>query len=210
MNGAATPPRRQGFGSKRLFVLSWRLGGLAAFLLGLTGCERGALMHWLSSMGVGGDHESPTSPGSLRLHEVDCPAGLTRCVGGVIEVSEASRHPDPCKGSPESCLCPWTAAGRCDGSCVVNDLALPFTVAQARAQLCATGATDPAVALPPPLGAAPAARCDERYRCTGSNIIDCNLSRVVATCTRGCVEEAITLDEEGVDDRTAVQLLCSR
>ena len=93
---------------------------------------------------------------------------------------------------------------------MVDDVALPFTVAQARAQLCATAASDPPVAVPPPLGDMPVARCEERYRCAGSNVVDCNLSRVVAVCTRGCVEEAMTVDEEGVHDRAAVEIMCSR
>jgi hypothetical protein len=204
--------------------ISWRRGGLAALLLLLTSCERGALMNWLLSLGVGGDHGSPTERGSFKLHEVDCPAGLARCVDGVIELSQAGRHPEPCSGSPESCLCPWSVVGRCDGACVAGDVAVPFTVSQAKAQLCAQGPMDAPVAAPPPLGAVapvqvargpsatptPSPCEDERYRCSDGRVIDCGGGRIVASCLRGCAVDGATLDDESVGEAAAVLLLCSR
>jgi hypothetical protein len=207
---------RQGWRGSVFFPPTWRLGGLAA-LLSVAGCERGSLARWLISIGVGADHGSPTEPGSVRLHEVDCPAGLARCVGGIVQMSRAFRHPEPCKGSPEACACPWQIEGRCSGGCVADDIAIPFTRVQALAQLCTPGAGDPTVGGPPPLGTPPPMVCgDERYRCSGSTVVSCDASRaasqgrIVAFCTRGCVEEGTALDDESLTDATAVLLFCSR
>jgi hypothetical protein len=194
-----------GRGGKRLAVLS-------ALVIAVAGCERGALAHWLTSLGVGADH-GPTEPGSVRLHEVDCPPGLARCVGGVVQMSQAFRHPEPCKGSPEACACPWQIVGRCDTRCVSDDVSIPFTPGQALTQLCTPGAGDPAVGNPPPMGTpAPVACGDERYRCSGSKVVSCGAgdTKIVAFCARGCVEEGTTLDDEAVSDASAVLLLCAR
>ena len=182
-----------------------------AALLSLAGCERGWLMNWLTAHGVGEDRQSPSQPGSLRLREVDCPAGLARCVEGAIQVSRAFRHPEPCKGVAEECACPWQLVGRCAGGCVADGVSLPLAAERAERQLCALVPTDPPVAEPPPLGSSPPVSCsDEPYRCVGSWVLACPARRVVAKCTRGCAEEGETLDDPSVDDPAAVYLLCSR
>jgi hypothetical protein len=167
-------------------------------------------MSWLTSR-KSEDQPSPTQRGSLRLQEVDCPAGLARCVEGAVEIAQVFRHPEPCTGQAEQCACPWQVVGRCPGACVSDGVSLPLTAARAVRQLCAPGPADPAAGQPPPLGSPPPVACgDEPYRCTGSKVVACPAARIVASCTTGCSEEGQTLDDPVVDDPAAVYLLCSR
>jgi hypothetical protein len=84
-------------------------------------------------------------------------------------------------------------------------------VQAATKQLCGPVPTDPIVAAPPPLGTPPPVACsDERYRCTGSKVVECAGARILAVCARGCSEEGAGLDDESVSDAAAVYLLCSR
>ncbi len=188
--------------------------GLPIFLflvLLSAGCERGWLTSWLASHGVGEGNEVPSSPGSLRLHWADCPAGLARCVEGAVELSQAFRHPEPCKGGPESCACPWQTVGRCPGACVADEVSVPLSVERASKQLCAIGPGEPPVAQPPPLGTPPTVICgEEPYRCAQSEVVGCPSGQIIATCLRGCASEGEALDDPTVDATAAVYLLCSR
>ena len=190
-----------------------RVAALAACsfcVVALAGCDRGWLMNWLKGHGVGEDHR-PTEPGSLHLQEVDCPAGLARCVGGAIEVAQAFRHPFPCPGGSEACDCPWQVVAKCGGPCVADAVPLALAPPKATRQLCAVGPSDAPVAHPPPLGTPPPVECgDEPYRCAKSSVIACPSARIVAVCANGCAEESTTLDDPGVDDAAAVYLLCAR
>lgn len=172
----------------------------------LAGCERGSLTHWLASRGL----LDPGRVGALRLDEVDCPAGILRCVEGVVELAQASRHPDPCRGSAEMCACPWQVVGRCETDCVSDGTAILLTGPRAQDRLCAPGPLERLAAPPPPGMPAPAACGEELFRCMHSIVMGCNPPRVVASCLRGCAEEEETLVEEGVDDSAAVSFLCSR
>jgi hypothetical protein len=184
---------------------------LVAAFLSLAGCERGALMNWLLSLGAGEGRSGSNPVGSLRLNQVDCPAGLVRCVDGVVELAQAYRHADPCQGSSETCSCPWQFVGRCDGGCVSDGLAVSMTAARAAAQLCSPGDLDPSPAVPQLAANPPTVSCgDERFRCTGAKVIACAPPRFVASCIHGCAEEDATLDEEGMGDSVAVNILCAR
>jgi hypothetical protein len=166
-------------------------------------------MSWLTSHEV--DPHSSSKGGSLRLHEIDCPAGLARCVEGAIEISQPFRHPDPCKGGVELCACPWQVVGRCPGACVADGVSLAVTPSRAERQLCAVGPADSPVAQPPPAGSpAPVSCGEEPYRCSEAKVVACPAQRVVAVCLKGCAEEGETLDEPSVDDAAAVYFLCSR
>ncbi len=183
---------------------------LFATATALPACRRGWLADWLSGHGVGEDRQSPSLPGSLHLQEVDCPAGLTRCVDGVITVAQAFRHPEPCKGSPEQCTCPWQVIGRCEVGCVADGVSTPIPLALARAQLCATLPGAPPLALPPRIGTVASGCGDEGYRCSGTTVWDCRTKQAVATCARGCAEEEGQLDDPSANEQAAVGILCSR
>jgi hypothetical protein len=189
----------------------WRRAlGLLGLLSGVA-CERGGLTNWF--VGHGLVHRDGARSESLRMNEVDCPAGLVRCVEGIIEVAKASRHPEPCKEGSEGCACPWLRVGRCEHGCVSDGVGISFQ--GARTQVCLPGAEDPLVGVSPPLGAASPSRpptpCGgELFRCDHSMVIACAPQRVLANCLRGCVEEPSTLDDEAIGEAAAVNLLCAR
>ena len=183
-----------------------------AFLLFfLGGCQRGCASEWLAAHGIGQDPKSGAASGSLRLDEVDCAGGLARCVGGALELSQAFRHPEPCTGPAERCVCPWETADRCENGCVAEGLEVPLSLARAKRQLCSPLPSAPPAARPPAPGVLAPAPCgDEGYRCTGASVVECDPLRVLAICTRGCAEEGETLEDPDLLGPAAVALLCDR
>jgi hypothetical protein len=147
------------------------------------------------------------------MNALDCPDGLARCVDGVIEVSRLATIALPCNAPADKCQCPWDRIGNCDHGCVVDDLDLVMPRTRAFAQLCAPAAAD-VIARPPAQGIAlPSGVCGgELYRCVGGTIVVCNDGPgdpiALATCVRGCAEEASALDEEGLTKDQVAALLC--
>ncbi len=182
----------------------------------LPACERGCLWRALTST------EERTAPGGawLGLNEVDCPDGLARCSGGVVQTSVGARRPSPCHGTAEACACPWTVADRCpDGlACVADGLELPAALEMGVTQLCSPSPLSPPVARPAaadaPLDLAETRSCDgEAFACVGSHVVACTpAARVVGTCAKGCASEtglggALA---ERLNDRQASAILCAR
>ena len=144
---------------------------------------------------------------------VDCPDGLARCEAGEVEVSRLAAIPQPCKGQPKDCACPWERIATCPGEvCVADGVELVVERSHAAAQLCAPGADAGPLSLAPPPGALPTTPCDEGelYKCAGGNVVGCSANAVLAQCLRGCAAEGTGIDEEGVDREAAVAILCSR
>ena len=196
---------------------------LGLFAVCLPACERGCVSTWLRDHGVAG-RPSPSSAASFPVNGVDCPDGLARCVGGVVEVSRVSRYELPCSGSPESCMCPWDSLGDCPRGCAAEGVEAVIARDRAFAQLCAPDPSDPteafarpAAGVPPPPGA-----CEEGgIRCIASLVVACRESalggagdvltpRTVAVCLRGCAHEGDAIDEEDVADEAAARILCAR
>jgi len=185
---------------------------LACLTMALPACERGCLSSWLSEHQIGGH----SAPGMEQLRFVDCPDGLARCVGGVVEVSRLARHPEPCSGSTEACSCPWDKGEACASGCVAEDVEVVLDRARGRQQLCAPAKGEayairgaPGPAERPPCG-------DERYRCTQAFVFACDPAatdheaRAVAQCLKGCAASGMTLDDDRLDDDAAMALLCAR
>jgi hypothetical protein len=188
------------------------LGLALALVLSVGGCQRGCLLSWLEQQGAAPDPRGIRVGGSLELQYVDCPDGLARCVDGVVESSRLFRHPDPCSGPVASCACPWDRVSPCSLGCVSEGAEVVLDPERAAHQLCVP-APDQLYARPAFGPAASDKGCgDERYHCVASVVIACDQSPVhaVAGCVRGCVAEGQTLDDDGVSDREAVALLCSR
>lgn len=159
--------------------------------------------------GIGTDPNSGAVAESLGL--VDCPPGLARCVGSVVELSQAFRHPEPCTGPAERCACPWEILGRCESGCVADDLEVPILADRATRQLCSPSPAEPPAAYPPPLRIPTLEVCgDERYRCDGGRVVECGPPRLIAICNRGCAEEGETLDDATLNGPMAILLLCDR
>jgi hypothetical protein len=159
---------------------------------------------------VGSEGRRPP-PGAGALNAVDCPDGLARCTGGIVEVSRLTAIPQPCRGTPEQCACPWERAGECDRGCVVDGLEVVMERPRARAQLCApevdAGGSARVLAVTSP------GRCEDEqlYRCAAGAVVACAEGAVVAMCNRGCVAEgAFVGDEQPVSREAAFALLCSR
>lgn len=179
------------------------------FPFSLSACQRGCASSWLGEHGVGPEGVSP--PGAAPLGAIDCPDGLGRCSGGVVEVSRLTSIPQPCKGSPESCACPWDRLGDCEEGCVVDDVDVVIERDVALRQLCAPHGDAGAVARVLPEQSP--AGCDEAelYRCVGGSIIACKEHAVVASCARGCVRDGASLDDDTpVRREAAFAILCSR
>jgi hypothetical protein len=172
-------------------------------------CERGCARRWLDEHATG---EPPSSgKGSLPLNAIDCPDGLARCSGGVIEASRLARIPQPCQGRPEACTCPWDRVGDCDRGCVADDVELVIPRERALPQLCAPD-RDAGAFTRGPAGEVPRG-CDEGqlYRCAAGSVVACHENAVVATCVRGCFEEGAAIDEdEPIEREAAFAILCSR
>ncbi len=151
------------------------------------------------------------------MGSVDCPDGLARCVGGVVEASRLFSHPEPCSGSREACECPWDRLGPCTAGCVAEDVEVVLPRPQASLQLCApTGeavyAVPQAGETPPALPTEAGTDCsDQRYLCHGGQVVACEPAlHVVAGCIKGCAVEGMTLDDDALADPAAVALLCLR
>jgi hypothetical protein len=183
------------------------LGVFAVFLL--CGCERGCAKSWLGERGVG--NEGPVQQGGPTLHAIDCPDGLARCNGGVVEASRLTSIPLPCKGPVEQCTCPWERAGECDRGCVADGLDVVADRSHALTQLCAP--EPDAGALIRLLREQAPGECDEEtlYRCTGGAVVSCAERAVVGRCIRGCFAEGASIGGEGpVPREAAFAILCSR
>ena len=61
-------------------------------------------------------------PGAAPLQAIDCPDGLARCIGGVVEVSRLATIAQPCRAAPEACACPWDRVGDCEQGCVGDEV----------------------------------------------------------------------------------------
>lgn len=188
----------------------WRLGGLFLLSLSAAGCERGCARHWLD------EHATEEPPakgrGSLPMNAVDCPDGLARCSGGVVVASRLARIPQPCRGRPEQCTCPWDRVGDCDTRCVADELEVVVPRDRAVRQLCAPGGDAGALTRTPATGEA-ARGCEEGqlYRCAAGSVVACHDNAVAATCVRGCFEEGAAIDDdEPVEREAAFAILCSR
>lgn len=194
-------------------------GAALVALLSLTcACERGCAKGWFEKHGVGEQGFAPQ--GAAPMNALDCPDGLARCTGGVVEASRLASIPQPCKGGPETCVCPWERLGSCERACVVDGLEMVVDRALALPQLC-TPAVDSGTLARIATGAdAPQpADCDEdvAYRCSGGAVVACAEHRVVATCERGCFAQGTEIAGEGpretngtVQREAAFAILCSR
>jgi hypothetical protein len=175
----------------------------------LPACERGCAKGWFEKHGVGEQGFAPR--GAAPMNAVDCPDGLARCNGGVVEASRLATIPQPCKGSPESCVCPWERLGACEGGCVADGLEMAVDRALALPQLCAPGADSGSLAriatTPQP------ADCDEgvAYRCSAGAVIACEDHRIAGVCERGCFAEGAEVGGEfPLRREPAFAILCSR
>jgi len=177
-----------------------------------SGCQRGCAREWIDESGVG-EHGTVVPPGAAPLNAVDCPDGLARCAGGVVEVSRLARIPQPCTGSPEGCACPWERAADCDRGCAADGLEVVIPRSQAPVQLCApTPDAGPLAVAPPPPGETPRG-CEEGqlYRCVAGDVIACRDNAVAAHCVHGCFAEDAALDDDvDVGREAAFAILCSR
>ena len=154
---------------------------------------------------------APGGAGSPAMNAIDCPDGLARCSGGVVQVSKLASIPLPCTGPVEHCTCPWERAMECNAGCVADDVEVVLDVTRAGRQLCAPprDAAPTVRALPTPSPAA----CEEEqlYRCVGGGVVACAENALVATCVRGCVTEGAALDRDvAVSREAAFAILCSR
>ena len=192
-------------------------------LLVLAGCERGCLWRLIPRAGIAGAQagagSDQPSQAWFGMGEVDCPDGLARCSGGVVQRSLVARRPSPCRGNPESCACPWTLVDRCEGECVADGLEIATPADRAVSQLCVAtpgsspfarptespeGHGDPGTASrdasarssPPVALAAFASACEgEAFVCLASSVVACGKSpavplSLVGTCTSGCALDA--------------------
>jgi hypothetical protein len=150
-------------------------------------------------------------PGAQAVAAIDCPDGLARCSGGVVEVSRLARITQPCKGTAEQCTCGWERVGECDRGCVVDELVAVVDRTAAFRQLCALEADAAAPARL--IAAPPASQCEEEdlYRCAGSAIVACADRAVVALCAKGCATEGGSLGTDvPVSREAAFAILCTR
>jgi hypothetical protein len=113
--------RRSGFAS-----------GLLCLLLA-SACDRGCGSRWIATR-----KETVTDVPSLFAPALDCPDGLARCVGGVLEASDLARIPMPCKASEGKgqCACPWRAVGECPRGCLAEGVEVVSTPDRAAGRLC--------------------------------------------------------------------------
>jgi hypothetical protein len=183
--------------------------GLVCLVLFLGGCERGCLTNWLREKS--GRGPSSASSASAAWGGVDCPHGLARCNGGVVEASVFANLPSPCSGPPERCACPWERVGACPAACAADGVELVVPRDQALAQMCAPSVDAGPFARPAAPGTlSPSGGCDgERYRCAASTVIACAPQRAVARCVFGCLQEGDELDVD-VSEAAATALLCRR
>jgi hypothetical protein len=107
-------------------------GGLLCLLL-VSACDRGCASRWIAKR-----KESVASGPSVFAPALDCPDGLARCVGGVLEVSELARIPMPCSASEGhgQCACPWRAVGECSHGCLAEGVEVVSAPERAATRLC--------------------------------------------------------------------------
>ena len=168
--------------------------GLGAVFLACTllvGCERGWLARRLAGKTTAG---LAADPKLLAIGQVDCPDGLARCVGGVVQVSELAQRPDPCHGSPETCACPWTVAARCPGSCVADGVEMLLAPGYPFSHLCLDPPTIPPFARPlaadSPLPALGDACEGQQFLCIASTVVACEPTpHGVGACVSGCASD---------------------
>jgi hypothetical protein len=194
-----------------------RAAPLVFSALALTGCKRGSLADWLKGHGAS---NGPPPLAAPFVAAVDCPDGLARCIGGVVEVSRVARVPQPCPPGAEkkTCTCPWDAVDKCDRGCAAEGTEVVVSPERAAARVCANDPANP-IARPAPFAVPPAGVCGdaEGFRCVGSLVLACepgdgaaSEGRVVAACTRGCFREGELLREEEADVEGATRILCAR
>jgi hypothetical protein len=196
--------------------LTFRAVLLLAACVALAGCQRGCLATWLEQTGLFGGERGAgarSTPGGFALSGVDCPDGLARCEGGIVEVSRPAHIPPDCRGSANECACPWQSVGSCGGKgCVKDDLEMVLSPSLAATQLCA--APGEVFARPAPVGAVqlPAA-CEEGvdFLCVEGAVIACDdtKARSAGVCILGCAESGLQIDEKLSDDEAAA-ILCKR
>jgi len=184
-------------------------------LVFLGGCERGCLTTWLTEHGVG--EPAPSSKHAVTFNGVDCPDGLARCIGGVVEVSRVSHYALPCSGPAEACMCPWDSVGACPAGCAADGVEAVVPRERALAQLCASDPAHP-VARPVLPNASPPGACDDGvtgYRCLASIVVACTASdagvrpRAVAACVHACAPGGDAIDEDDATDEGASRILCA-
>ena len=181
-----------------------------ALLLSL-GCDRVPLTDFtLNAPERGKGLVQSVLPGRL----IDCPDGIARCSGGVVEASRLATVGLPCHSAGSTCACPWDEIGICPAGCVSDGLEVAIDRTLAAVQLCAPAspAFDSTTEISIAAGAT-AAPCEESelYRCVGGIVIDCAAHRVVAPCPHGCFAEGAFVDEDAsVCREAAFAILCSR
>jgi hypothetical protein len=175
----------------------------------LAGCERGCARRWLAERGAG--QEAPVQQAGPTLNAIDCPDGLARCSGGIVEASRLTSIPLPCNGPVEQCTCPWERAGECERGCVADGLDVVADRGKALTQLCAPEPGSGTFARP--LREQAPGDCDEDqlYRCVGRAVVSCADRAVVGVCLRGCFAEGAAIGGEApVPREAAFAILCSR
>jgi hypothetical protein len=179
------------------------------FLPTLTGCERGCASRWLAEHGS--REKETVQQGGPLTSAIDCPDGLARCNGGVVEASRLASIRQPCQGTVEQCTCPWDRLGECERGCIVDGADVTSDRGKAMTQLCAPAPGTGAVAHA--LRSAAPADCDEDqlYRCAGGAVVSCPEHAVVGTCDRGCFAEGASVGGGApVGREAAFAILCSR
>lgn len=147
------------------------------------------------------------------MDATDCPDGLARCSGGVVEGSRLAMIPQPCKGAPETCVCPWERLGECERGCVADGVEIVADRGVALPQLCAPTAAVDSGTVARNATAPQAADCDEdvAWRCTGGAVVACAEHRVVGICERGCFAEGTDIGSDvPIGREAAFAILCSR
>jgi hypothetical protein len=205
--------RSEGFEQKtfRSHDLTVRSLVWVAVLCSLTGCQRGWLASELRTLGVGAPPQEKD-----WLGVVDCPAGLSRCVGGVVQTSLSARRPRDCKESGEgraACQCPWSAVSRCPGPCAADGIELAVD-GDASTQLCPAedvaqfaqralcNSAQGSLSSDPP-------DCEgESYVCSSSRVVACADRRVLGTCSIACAELSVDA-HVALSDDTVLSLLCA-
>jgi hypothetical protein len=154
--------------------------------------------------------DDPSPRGSFPLTGVDCPDGLARCSGGIVETSRLASIPQRCNGPPERCGCPWERAGDCDRTCVADGVEFVVPHDRAISQLCAPAPDEPLSMPAPPDVVAFACDEGERYRCQSGLVVACAGNAVIGRCVRACVFDVQSVDDDSVSREGAFAILCTR
>jgi len=161
--------------------------------------------------GLGALRRGETPGEALPAMATDCPDGLARCRGGIVEVSRLAAIERPCRAPPAQCLCPWARVASCPGACVVDDVEVVLAPSLGPAQLCAPDEHAAPIARPTTV-LPPAASCEGAlYRCAQGVVAPCRERSAGAVCARGCIGEGATVDEGvPVTVEQAAAILCVR